>query len=350
MKQLILLAGLHKTATTSIQRTCAANQRELFQAGFAYPTLASPGDAGGSNHTTILNWFRHDPASAGLMGQYKWATAPLGDGAAFLAGFARSLDKLPDHLLMAAEGVSLFSAQELEGMKAWFAERGWEIRVMCHVRHLSGWMNSMIAQRVTSAICLSIGQAVEEYRQYQSVVRRRIETVRQVFPQADFYSYEQAARHRAGPAGFFLDNAGVHLFSPLRVVRANEGGSDSATRVLSLVNERFGRFEDSGKLNGKFFGDRAFIDSVRRIAGPKFTLRPAEAAPILQLLQADNDWLRATFGDAFHDERLQFDEAPAGWTPEGLTQLQAALATATAPVRDWVASNLPRIGLQPPPR
>ena len=110
MKQLILLAGLHKTATTSIQRTCAANQRELFGAGFAYPPLASPGDAGGSNHTTILNWFRRDPASAGLMGQFKWAAVSAADGVAFLAGFARSLDKLPDRLLMVAEGVSLFSA------------------------------------------------------------------------------------------------------------------------------------------------------------------------------------------------------------------------------------------------
>ena len=344
-KQLILLAGLHKTATTSIQHSCAANQAALRRSGYPYPTLADAGASNETNHTRVFNWFREDPARAGLLGQFKWTSADLGNRAPALANFSRALEEMPDHLLMAAEGVSLFTIAELTDLKNWLSVRGWDVRVMCHVRHLASWMNSMIAQRVTSALRLSIGQAVDEYVQYNSIVRRRIEAIKAVFPQAEFYSHEEAVRHPSGPVGFFLQNAGIALPGPVRLLRANEGNSDCATRVFSLINEKFGRFDDGGNLNPAFFGNPAFADALKRIGGRKFLLRPAEVAPILPLLQADNEWLKTHLGQRFHDSALEFQDLSPDWLPESLAQLDDVLRIVPAAVRDWVLANRERLDL-----
>ena len=347
MKQLILLAGLHKTATTSIQQSCAANQQALYRVGFAYPTLSHAGQEKLSNHTKALNWFRREPEKAGLLGQFRWPGADPKQRDAFLARFADSLKALPANLVMAAEGVSLFSADELETMKAWFAGQGLEIRLFCHVRHLGSWMNSMISQRVTSGIALPIGVAVDEYLQSQSIVRRRIETIRSVFPRAEFYSHEQAIQHPAGPVGFFMDNAGIKGKGRFRVVRANEGSSDLATRIVSVLNEKFGRFDAAGAINPDFFDNQPFIDQVKRIGRRKFTLRPDEVAPILPLLEADNAWLAETLGQQFHDRNLRFEEVPFDWTPQDVAEFERTLAKAPPPVRDWVDAHRAAIGLQP---
>jgi hypothetical protein len=348
MKQLILLAGLHKTATTSIQQTCAANQGALFRAGFAYPVMADPKEQAASNNTRFLNWFRQDPAKMGLQGQFKWTQADLGSRDQWLAQLATELEKLPNNLLMAGEGVSLFSADELSDMKGWFAQHGWEIRLVCHVRHLSSWIHSMIAQRVTSPVRLSIPQAIEEYRRYGSIVRHRIETMKQVFPKSEFYSHEQAVQHASGPVGFFFDKVGIKPSGPVRFVRANEGSGDCTTRVLSLINEKFGRFDAAGELNREFFGNPRFIDAVKAIAGPKFRLRPAEVAPILPLLEADNEWLKSNLGPQFHDPRIEFANASIEWTTEGLAQFERILAAVPPPVRDWVHVNRQRLDLPSP--
>ena len=57
MKKLILLAGLHKTGTTSIQKTCRMNLPLLNEAGYAYPLFPLSGPNGGAapkNHSTFI--------------------------------------------------------------------------------------------------------------------------------------------------------------------------------------------------------------------------------------------------------------------------------------------------------
>ncbi len=346
MKELILLAGLHKTATTSIQQSCAANQKALFRAGFAYPTLAKPGQAGVSNHTMIFNWFRREPEKAGLLGQWKWSV-DLRHRDTTLAALADSFKRMESDLVMAAESISLFSVDELSDMKAWFAGHGWNIRLFCHVRHLGSWMNSMISQRVASAMALPLAVAVDEYRQYQSIVRRRIEAIRSVFPEAEFYSHEEAVRHPGGPVGFFLSNAGIKRSGTFRMVRANEGSSDLATRIISVINEKFGRFDEAGNEKSFVLPHQLLIDQIRQMGQRKFTLRPHEVAPILPLLESDNAWLAETLGPRFHDADLRFEDASLDWTVEDHAKFERAIATAAPDVRDWLDAQRSRLGLRP---
>ena len=341
-KQLILLAGLHKTATTSIQKTCVNNLDLLRRAGLHYP-IDLGGERDKSNHTGVLNaLFRQEPLRLGLQGQFSMRTGARAK--AYLAAYthnARSqLESTDASLLMAAEGVSVYGVEELAQMKESFARGGRQIRLICHVRHLSGWINSMVAQRVAGAMRLPIGQAVDEFRQFQSVVRTRIENLRAVFPEAEFYSHEQAVRHRLGPVGFFLEKAGVPLTDEMRIIRANEGSGDNGARVLSLINERFGRFDSTGARNPALFKQKGFVKQLKRIPGRKFSLRPDEVAPILPLLRAENEWLRDTLGADFYDEQLEFNDTASDWTEEGMRQCREAMEGMPPDVRSCVLGHL----------
>jgi hypothetical protein len=343
-KHVLLLAGLHKTATTSIQHTCAANQRLLFDAGIAYPVIRQPGVADITNHTGFVKWFRDDPTLLGFLNQYRMPRIQVAHREKFLGSMRAQLAAVPSGLLIVAEGISVFSVDELRRMKAWFEELDFEVRLACTVRHLGAWTSSVIAQRVRSGLQFSIAQAVAEYIAVGSLVRGRIEKMREVFPAAQFLSHEEGLRHPGGPALAFLEHAGLRPDRPVKVMKSNEGESDYATRVRSVVNGRFGR-SAAADADGLLPPEPDYPTIGIDIAGPKFVLTRDEAAPLIGMLHAENDWLRDTLGDKFHDPALVFADAPHAWIPEARAQFEKFLATLRPDAREWLDGNRARLGL-----
>ena len=339
-RQVVLFAGLHKTGTTSIQETCARNERALLSAGFLYPTFIANGHRT-VNHTGAFHFmFRKVPAKMGysreksLGGSSAGATA-FGDrikeavSSRLLAGST--------NLVVVAEGVSLLSIDELRAMKSWFGKRGWDVRVIGYVRWLSGWVSSMVSQRVTGFQHLTIKAATAEFLEASGLVRTRVTNLRDVFPDAEFYSYEAAAKHRHGLVGFFFETIGLRQMKDVTFVRANEGRSDCATRLMSSINEAFGPGLAGGAVNRRYADHD--VRRLNSIPGPKFSLRRDEISPLLPLLVAENEWLKETLGEQFYDRHLEFGNEPCIWTEEGLACLREILGTATPAVRSLVASH-----------
>ena len=345
-KQLILLAGLHKTATTSTQQTCALNATALGEAGFCYPVSRFQ-DGWESNHTRLLNGlFRREPHKTGLQSQFTLYQPPCAAAREALREKWEAAVGDGERILLIAEGVSLFEPDELRAMKDWFEQRDWNVRLMCHVRHLSAWTNSIVAQRVTGGMRFPIQGVIDEFVRHGSVVRGRIENLRQVFPDAEFFSHERAVKHPLGPVGFFFKNIGFRPPEGLRVMRANEGRSDCATRVLSIINEKFGRFDASAQLNPQVLGERALVPLMETVGGQKFKLHQEEVQPLLPMLHAENQWLRDTLGDDFFDPQLGFKTGPWRWNPETLKQLVPVVAGMPPHVREWLVASLPRIDIR----
>ena len=342
-KRLIVLAGLHKTATTTIQLACASNRRALTDAGLFYPLGLGGRGQVTANHTTGLSVLFGRPQSSGVrrigrdFESGKWAAVVQQDR----ARFKERLERVQTGLLLAAEGVSTFSVDELEGLRDWFGERGWEVQVICHVRRLSAWINSMIGQHVTGPYRLSIDAAIAEFVAVRGLVRPRIENLRSVFPDAKFFSHEKAVRHPQGPAGFFFDTIGVPLESAA-AMEANKGRSDCATRAISLLNEKFGMVGADGELNPQFRPGKNFLDKLKAIEGPRFALTRHEAADLLPLLVAENQWLLETLGPEFHDAEIAFGDAGCHWSKASGNQLREAIAAMPADARDWMSRNLPQ--------
>ena len=348
-KQVILLAGLHKTATTSIQNTCFVHRKVLREAGFYYPKIKANGTPD-SNHTTLLSeLFRASPNRLGLAGQFDAGTnVTASEQELRRAEFAARLAARPEIILLAAEGVSVFTQEEMQNTKRWFAENGFSLRVICHVRRLSGWVRSMVAQRVVGRMALTIGEAVNEFVVAGGLMRPRIEAIERAFPDAEFHSHERAARHPSGPVGFFFDAIGFSMGSRLSPARANEGRSNVASRTTSLINEQFGRAHWAGSSEA-FDAHRTGIGlrGMRRLPGAKFTLRSAEIEPIQRMLEQENSWLRARFGEDFHDSHLQFGDTVHGWTPESIAMFHANLEQCPPEVQIWLNKNRDRLELPP---
>ena len=301
-KQLILLAGLHKTGTTSIQQTCFDNRPALRAAGLIYPIYSLEEGAPESNHGALLKLaFRSDPGRFGLDGQFEVNQA-LRDRvaqrqSALRDQLAKVLDRAADRVLLAAELVSVFSEPELVELRDWLTERGFKVKVICHVRHLSTWVPSMVAQRVKGPMRMTIASAIHEMAR-AGLVRWRIENIRAAFPDAEIRSFEAAAASPAGLVGSFLQGVGVPP-EGLSVSRANEARSDTATRTLSKFNETQGRFDAQGREKPGWTG--AGIGKMLRLPGPRFALTPAEIAPLEALIADESRWLAATFGAEFAD-------------------------------------------------
>jgi hypothetical protein len=288
--------------------------------------------------------FRKAPERGGYSGERTWGgrAGAVGIGDQLKEGIASRLLTRPTNLLMVAEGVSVHSTTELREMKSWFNDRGWDVRVLCCVRWLSSWISSMVSQRVTGFQHLTIKSAVAEFVAASSLVRARITNIREVFPDAEFYSFEVASSHRRGPVGFFFDAIGIRPTERMLFARANEGRSDCATRLLSSINEEFGPGVIDGTVNPRHADNR--VSSLNAIPGPKFALRRDEVLPLLPMLVAENEWLKDTLGEQYHDPRLEFGDEPCGWTEESRAQLSALLDTSTPVVRSLAASHLAASG------
>jgi len=335
--QIILFAGLHKTGSTSIQKTCAANQGSLREAALFYPVHPQF-----TNHTFAFHFlFKREPHKLGQRDMGLDADQ-VGARRDFYTRLVQSwLLNRKRNLLLVAEGVSVLAADELNEMRGWFQDRGWRIRIVCYVRHISSWINSIVSQKVTGIQHLTIDSAIRDLTEPSGLMRARMENIRQVFPDAEFYSYETAVKHPFGPVGFFFEKIGIQRMEAITFMRANERRSDCATRATSSINEALG--EGFLRLS---MPDRVRSDAyaVKMIPGAAFRLRRHEVLPILPLLTEENEWLKEALGEEFYDKELAFhDELPAR-SEESLARLRELSTSAKPPVGPLISSYLGKLG------
>lgn len=352
-RELILYVGLHKTASSSIQHTCAANQARLEAAGFTYPVYSLTSGVTEVNHSRALrNIFRRDPARMGLGGQLTAGTVTWGeaDREQLKSKFIAALTSSGARGVLAAEALSVFSIDELEAVKRWLESAGFRLRVICHVRHIASWLTSMVAQRVRGQAALTIGEAVREMVDAGGIVKPRLEVVRAVFPQAEFFSHETAVAHPLGPPGFFLETIGMRETGGLQWERVNEGASDLTVRTMSVLNERYGSMQVKRPLQqlARFMNEPGPA-AIQRLRGPKFRVTVSEAAPLGSLIASENAWLRDELGAAFHDPDPSFAAKPLAPSPEQRAALTAAIALCKPRLRQWLESRLlaPPTGIEP---
>lgn len=251
-RELILFAGLHKTGTTSLRKSCMAGRVALEQQGVTYPTFKVGADVL-DNHSGILRvMLQGSPRERG----------PMRDS------LARALRANP-RALMIAKAVSLLTLEELGELAAWLESEGVTVRVACYVRRLEAWTNSMVAQRVTGAQRQSIAQAVQGFAR-DGLVRRQLEHLREAFPSTGFYAFEM----EGGTVDHALALAGVKLPD---IKFANAGGSDADVRRQSVANGGASTTACEGK----------------------FALRPDELRGLESLMSGESEWLTQTFGPAF---------------------------------------------------
>jgi hypothetical protein len=335
MNRLILLAGLHKTGTTSIQRTFRKHVAAVHDKGFTYPLLTFKdrnADAFPENHSKLIG------------GMFARKVGPSKSENAFRGILRRTFGQFlqahqAGNMIMAAEQLSTMTVEDLAELKDWFEHRGFRIELFCSVRKVQSWLTSMVAQRVIGlrGPRLTLEQAIREFEVAGGIVKPRIEKLADVFANARFFSFERSIRHPRGPFGNFLDLVGIGGLEHIEPVLANEGKSDHAVRLNSLVNATLGSRGDNKEANVRMFRGYPALQSI---PGDKFRLREREIANLLPLIVSESEWLRSKYGDDFGDDRISFSNDPTAIDATTRALLTANLADAEPWLRAIVEQYL----------
>jgi hypothetical protein len=202
MAHLILHIGTHKTASTTLQDTLAANRAALARQGVVYPKI---GQATG-HHTLATHWIDlpaiyHEPEPAAA--HWQGLAAHARDGAT---------------VILSSEEFSRWKPQAVDFAEVRrFAAPFARTTVVCFLRNQLGFIQSIYLQMAKRAPPNSFESLIAgalagnhaagmflDYGQLHAHVARG-------FPEAEilFLPYEAACRHPGGLVGCFLERVGL---------------------------------------------------------------------------------------------------------------------------------------------
>lgn len=330
VRKLLLLTGLHRTGTTSIQMTCVQNRHRLRSLGFDYPPQLHGQQVGhwAGNHCFLLQFLFKRRRDGFLTNSFNRSVVERH----FRQYFAEQGNL---NAIMVAEVVSNFSIEELRDLKSWFVGLGFKIEPFCCLRNLLDWFNSRIAQYVTPEVNepLSIREAIRIFQKSGSVLRRRVTNLAHVFPDIEFYSFDKLIEQGSNPVTHFLARSGIDA-SKYTALKTNESASEHSVRLASKIWEEVRERLRTPEDRQRFFIENRFLF---QIPGRKFRLRHSEVVPVLPILIEENEWIRGHFEASFCNE-VRFEEDMPVLEDEARHYLSKALGTIDEPFRTVIGN------------
>lgn len=328
-RQLILHVGLHKTGTSSIQRSCGRNRRRLREWGIEYPTLQNARGGRGFNHSVLVrSLFDRQPE------RYDANIVAELDVAEINSQYRRRLDEALGSdartLVISGEGISKLNASELTDLRGYLEAAGWPLRVVAYVRRPTSMLASMYAQ--------GVNRGGRTPRLANTALRDRIENLRSVFPGVEIFQFDQVCAEFGGPVQHFLRLAGVDDISTVEIFHSNEGFSNQATRLIAQINAQFPVIVDGGRNPLRQADD---VAPLRKIPGEKFFYNRGELEAIQEELKSLNDWLMGALGPEYCDSSEATQPLECTWTDQQLHMVESALPELPShfmgPVLDYFA-------------
>lgn len=300
----VIHCGFHKTASSSIQYTLAKNRQLLQKNGWLYPKIRVGGKTFYNQSIPLYGYYCDRPENF----KHYWyhnevnhdvANAEIG------SKLADSVWKQP-RLIFSDEFISGLDLRGLAALKADFQNHGYAIRVIAFVREPLDLVTSSIQQRARSGWVDNIVESIDPF-----VGIEKIKNLTEVFGvDAEFYNFERACEHDAGPAGFFFDLIGVTL-DPGRTVRVNDGMSLQAVRLLSHINSRTPLF--SGQSSVHPLRSRRDIAVLTKLPGDKFQLTAEQTTKIRSATEQARSEMEELLGDDFFPEVRSRSESVFEW-------------------------------------
>ena len=291
-----LHVGLGKTGTTSIQQQLLQHA-DLLESRYDlhFPRSFSHEHRFNGNHSLLLRALYPDSdaarkrlAGVGLTSPRKIERYNRKTMAQFNKGFARTS---ASSLLLSAEGVGHFSAEDIRALAGWLAGIADEVKVLVCVRHPIDALSSEIQQR------LNLGAVLEDLYQSPPFYRFRslFTRLESAFGHDSIitYDFSDAVSHPGGVTAMFLSKLGIEDTAVIgRPPRKNVTMSHEAALLISALNRQ------RPLLSGERRNPRRWADDIRqlkRIPGRKYKA-PAEVyEKVRDAMQQDIEWLRDNY-------------------------------------------------------
>ena len=286
MAKLYLHIGLHKTASSSFQLSCASNIMQLYKQNLNYPLFECSGTGYQNIHNHSIPLFslytsrpKHYPV------HLRWG---VNDFQAVNRSYQQQLQKAlnqEEDLLLSGEDIASLEADELQRFVGDLRSSGRELVIFACVRSPYSFHCSQVQQQVNDGVAMNtVGLCPQ---------RHRISKLKQVFGESmHWIPFAEACRHPQGPVGAFLEFCGIDP-STITIHNSNEGRSAELVRIQNLLNHHQPRIRDNG-LNPQHIRLRPF-------QGSRFLLQPEELAEVTDHLNTENAALEELLGPGFGD-------------------------------------------------
>jgi hypothetical protein len=312
-KELYLHLGLHKTASTSFQATCKANQASLSAQNITYPLFrceqANKEDI--SNHSIPLFSLFSGKAHKYHI-NIRWGVSdPVAANASYMAQLNDILAN-SEKVILSGEDIGVLDKGGLSRLIDVVSKYNFTIIPFALVRDPYSFMNSAYQQMIKDGYynpLISLGALAESNVNADLIIPSRIKSIENILnafgDSIRFYPFHSACEYNGGPVLYLLDViCRVQNLSPITICRTNESRSNLWTRLQNQINRLAPVFLD-GKLNPehKQLRKNLFADKT-----DKFNLTEPEFALIRDSYLNLEEEMYRLLGDKFVCKSYAFSE------------------------------------------
>lgn len=289
-------AGLHKTGTSSIQATLAANKIFLEQNSVYYPTEMA------INHSEFLIPMFEDSPSEYYLEKARGLPSEV-----IVKEYEKKKEALKNELSALDVNILVLSGEDISGMdekalrrlksflKDIFPQASVQL-VLC-LREPADYLASALQQSIKTGFCSS-----RPYANKKIHFRILLEKFSGIFGLDNLvvYDFEVAKQHKQGLVGYFLEAVlGFHQTDILnvRILRDNDSVSDVAVNIFKYINEltessTYAKGSDNGTLHYERYLNDTY--PLWGLTGKKYKLDKNYVLQLYDDLEAELSWLRGT--------------------------------------------------------
>ena len=264
MKTCFLHLGLHKTASSSFQQTCASNRKLLGKQGLHYPLFACehshPKRLKINNHSVPLRCL-YDQNPKNYHINKRWKIRSLDEAIRdYDAQLTEALSR-DASIILSGEGLSLLSGKALSQLVERIRARGFEIRPLALVRSPLDYAHSIAQQLIRGGQHLELvgcGPLLAPQTMKRLTIpdgQRELTMLRSVFGEdLQLVPFRRACAHPHGPVGYLLEEfCGISNLELIKFQNSQESKSNGWVRVQNLINRRWPIFDQQKQLNPDHF-------------------------------------------------------------------------------------------------
>ena len=310
-KNCFLHVGLHKTASSSFQETCAQNSSLLASLGFDYPLFKC--DAANKNNIAnhsipIFSLFNENPKKYHV--NAKWGVRKK------IKQVNRSYEKQlesylksSDNLIISGEDISVISRNSLRKLIDKIHQYNYTIQACAIVRSPYSTLCSALQQRIKEGEFIELisldNRIPNSFNPQPFKKSSHLKKLREIFGNSiSFYDFDDACSHIYGPAAFLIQEFLNQDPSDFQYHKTNESLSNFFTRIQNEFNKTNPAFV-RGRRNQQFQKIPIKIDKSFRYTG-KFLLTKAEHTLIEEFITAETHELQDITGMDFNSNKFKF--------------------------------------------
>ena len=303
MKTCFLHLGLHKTASSSFQQTCASNRKLLSKQGLHYQLFecvySQPKRLKINNHSVPLrNLFDQNPRNYHI--NKRWKISHLDES---IRDYEEQLSSMAStsSIILSGEGLSLRMRMHCRNSRNGFWP--WALdSSLALVRSPVDYAHSIAQQLIRGGQHLELvgcGPLLLPQPMKRLTIpdgQRELSTLLAVFgQQLELVPFRRACAHPHGPVGFLLEEfCGVSNLEMIKFQSSQESKSNGWVRIQNLVNRRWPIFDQRKKLNPDHFRLQDGLEATG-----KFRLTRNEVDLLKEQLDRSNEAMVALLSEEF---------------------------------------------------